>query len=79
MDVCAKTAGKFVVETPKWQFGGRVELNLKPVTFGIQAKHVGERWATDVNDVKVKGYTTVDLDARVGLEQWSPSRRPTCS
>ena len=40
----------------------------KPVTLGIQAKHVGPRWATDVNDVKVKGYTTVDLDARIGLD-----------
>ena len=68
VQVCGKTSGKFVVETPKWQFGGRVELNLKPVTLGVQAKHVGERWATDVNDVKVKGYTTVDLDARIGLD-----------
>jgi len=75
VDVCAKTAGKFVVETPKWQFGGRVELDFKPVTFGIQAKHVGDRWATDVNDVMVKGYTTVDLDARVGLEQWVPVKK----
>ena len=75
VSVCAKTAGKFVVETPKWQFGGRTEFNFKPVTLGIQAKHVGDRWATDVNDVKVKGYTTVDLDARVGLEQWVPVKK----
>jgi iron complex outermembrane receptor protein len=68
--VCAATGGKFVVETPKWQFGGRAELNIKPVTLGIQAKHVGPRWATDVNDVKVAGYTTVDLDARIGLEDY---------
>ena len=70
MPVCAATGGKFVVETPKWQFGGRAELNIKPVTLGIQAKHVGPRWATDVNDVKVAGYTTVDLDARIGLEDY---------
>lgn len=68
VNVCGATTGKFVVETPKWQFGGRAEINVKPVTFGIQAKHVSSRWATDVNDVKVKGYTTVDLDARVGLD-----------
>jgi iron complex outermembrane receptor protein len=68
VQVCGATAGKFVVETPKWQFGGRVEFNLKPVTLGIQAKHVGDRYATDVNDVLVKGYTTVDLDARIGLD-----------
>ncbi|MGN6057632.1 MAG: TonB-dependent receptor [Sphingomicrobium sp.] len=68
VQVCGHTSGKFVVETPKWQYGGRAEVNIKPVTLGIQAKHVSARWATDVNDVKVKGYTTVDLDARVGLD-----------
>ncbi len=66
-NVCGRTEGKFVVETPKWQFGGRAEVDLRPVTIGIQAKHVGKRFATDVNDVVVKGYTTVDLDARIGL------------
>jgi iron complex outermembrane receptor protein len=69
-NICAQTKGKFVVETPKWQYGGRAELKLDPVTVGIQAKHVSSRWATDVNDVKVKGYNVVDLDARVGLDRW---------
>jgi iron complex outermembrane receptor protein len=67
VQVCGETSGKFVVETPKWQYGGRAELNIKPVTLGIQAKHVTSRYATDVNDVVVKGYTTVDLDARADL------------
>ena len=67
VNVCGKTAGKFIVETPKWQYGGRAEFNFDPMTVGIQAKHVGARWATDVNDVKSTGYTTVDLDARVNL------------
>jgi iron complex outermembrane receptor protein len=67
-NICAKTTGKFVVETPKWQYGGRAEINIKPVTVGIQAKRVSSRWATDVNDVKVKGYVTVDVDARLGLD-----------
>jgi len=64
---CAPTAGKMVTETPHWQFGGRANLDLGPVEFGIQAKHVGKRFATDTNDVVVKGYTLVDLDARVRL------------
>jgi iron complex outermembrane receptor protein len=68
VQVCGDTTNKFVVETPKWQYGGRAEVNIKPVTVGIQAKRVSSRWATDVNDVKVKGYTTVDLDARLGLD-----------
>ena len=65
---CAPTAGKRVTETPKWQFGGRANLELGPVEFGIQAKRVGARFATDTNDVKVKGYTLVDVDARLTLE-----------
>ena len=72
--VCGRTAGKFVVETPKWQVGGRVELNFKPVVLGIQAKRVGRRFATDVNDVVTKGYTLVDLDARLDLASFIHSK-----
>jgi iron complex outermembrane receptor protein len=67
--ICAPTAGKFVPETPKWQFGGRVNLDFNPVEFGVQFKRVGSRFVTDVNDLKVKGYTTVDLDVRVSGER----------
>lgn len=73
-NICAMTAGKFVVETPKWTYGGRAELKLAPLTIGVQAKHVGSRYATDVNDVKVKGYTTVDLDARLDIP-WIPNNK----
>ena len=75
VQVCGKTAGKYVVETPKWQFGGRAEVNIKPVTLGVQAKHVSSRFATDVNDVVVKGYTTVDLDGRLDLSDWMPGHK----
>jgi iron complex outermembrane receptor protein len=57
-----------VTETPKWQFGGRAQYDIGPFSFGIQGKHVSSRFATDVNDVKVKGYNVVDLDARVSLD-----------
>ena len=67
---CAPTAGKFVTETPKWQYGGRVQWDIGLFSFGAQAKHVGSRFATDVNDVKLKGYNVVDLDARINLEQY---------
>ncbi|MES2022984.1 MAG: TonB-dependent receptor [Pseudomonadota bacterium] len=67
--VTANTAGKFVVETPKWQYGGRVQVDFDPIAIGLQVKHVGRRYATDVNDVIAPGYTTVDLDTRVGLKQ----------
>ena len=65
---CAPTKGRMVAETPKWQFGGRAQYDIGPFSFGIQGKHVGARFATDVNDVKVKGYNIVDFDARVGLD-----------
>jgi iron complex outermembrane receptor protein len=67
---CAPTAGKMVTETPKWTFGGRIQGNLGPVELGVQAKWVDDRFATDTNDVRVEGYETVDLDARVNLERW---------
>ena len=59
----AATNGKQVVETPKWQYGGRAEMSVGSVSVGLQRKLVGSRFATDVNDVKVKGYTFFDLDA----------------
>jgi iron complex outermembrane recepter protein len=67
VETCAPTAGKMVTETPHWQFGGRANFEIGPFEFGLQAKRVGSRFATDVNDVKLKGYTIVDLDARYSL------------
>lgn len=69
VEQCAPTAGKMVAETPKWQFGGRVQYDVGPFSIGLQGKHVGKRFATDVNDVVVKGYNVVDLDARFGLDE----------
>jgi iron complex outermembrane receptor protein len=66
---CAPTRGRMVAETPKWQFGGRVQYDLGAISVGVQGKHVGPRFATDVNDVKVKGYNLVDLDVRVTLDK----------
>ena len=68
VQTCAPTAGRMVTETPHWQFGGRANVELGPVEFGVQAKRVGARFATDTNDVKVKGYTLVDFDARLSMK-----------
>lgn len=72
--IFAPTAGKQVVETPKYQFGGRAQVELGPVDVGVQGKYVGRRFATDVNDVIVPSYTLVDLDARLNLEQFGLRR-----
>jgi iron complex outermembrane recepter protein len=74
---CAPTKGKMVTETPHWQWGGRANLELGWVDFGVQGKWVGSRFATDTNDVKVKGYATVDLDARLNLGSLSDNLRKT--
>jgi len=59
--------GKSLVEVPDWTFGMRVNYVAGPLSLGAQAKYVGERWLTDVNDVAVPSYTTVNADARFDL------------
>ncbi|PZU59246.1 MAG: TonB-dependent receptor [Brevundimonas sp.] len=61
----AATKGKELVETPSETFALRAAYDFNDVfSAGIQGKYVGERWVTDVNDLKVDAYTVVDLDAR---------------
>jgi iron complex outermembrane receptor protein len=66
-NICARTAGKMVTETPHFQFGGRAQFNLGPLTMGLQAKWVGQRWATDDNSIRTAAYTVADFDARFDL------------
>jgi iron complex outermembrane recepter protein len=61
------TRGKFVPETPEWQFGGRAQVELGPVELGIQGKWVDDRFATDLNDIVVKDYALFDADARISM------------
>ncbi len=68
------TKGKKQVETPEQMFSLRASYKFNDVfSAGVQGKYTGERWVTDVNDLKVDAYTVVDLDARfdfstLGLE-----------
>jgi len=59
--------GKSLVEVPDWTFGMRVNYVAGPLSVGAQAKYVGERWLTDLNDVAVPSYTTVNANARFDL------------
>jgi iron complex outermembrane receptor protein len=62
------TKGKRLVETPDWQWFQRVEWDVtEAVSLGVQAKWVGERFTTDVNDEKSPSYGTVDADLRWSL------------
>lgn len=65
----APITGKQLVETPKWMATGRVTYDFGWAQAGLQAKYVGERFATDMNDYKIDPYTIVDLDVRVPLDE----------
>jgi iron complex outermembrane recepter protein len=47
--IATNTKGAEFVETPKWQWGGRVQQELGRVSVGVQYKHVAKRWSTDDN------------------------------
>jgi iron complex outermembrane receptor protein len=56
--------GKQLVETPEWTYAARLELKATDdVRLALQAKHVGDRFATDNNDEVADAYTVLDLDA----------------
>lgn len=61
------TGGKTLVEVPDWTFALSAKYETGPLSAGIQAKYVGERWLTDVNDLNVPSYTVVNADARFDL------------
>jgi iron complex outermembrane recepter protein len=64
-----QTKGKKQVETPEEMFSLRASYQFNEVfSAGIQGKYTGERWVTDVNDLKVDGFTVVDLDLRFDFE-----------
>lgn len=64
------TAGKSLVETPDWTFSARVDWDVtQNLSMGLQAKYVGDRFATDVNDEVAPSYTVADFDARYDLSE----------
>ena len=67
-NVYAPINGKQLVETPKIMFGGRINYEEGPFSFGIQGKYTGKRYATDMNDLAVDGYALFDLDMRYKLD-----------
>ncbi len=60
--------GKKLVETPEWTYTARMDLDVtEDVKFGLQAKKVGDRFSTDLNDEIAPGYTVVDVDLNWGF------------
>ena len=69
------TKGKQVVETPEWMYTARADWEMNDLlSFGLQAKYVGPRFTTDVNDEQVSSYTTLDFDARMDLTDFTGMR-----
>jgi len=63
------TKGKQLVETPKWTFAARMGVDITDnFKAGLQAKKVGDRFGTDLNDKVAQGYTVVDLDLNYGFK-----------
>ncbi|MFZ5668303.1 MAG: TonB-dependent receptor [Pseudomonadota bacterium] len=62
------TQGKRLVETPEWQSGFRVGWDVTDnLSVGLQGKHVGDRFSTDVNDESTPAYNLFNLDVRYDL------------
>ncbi len=62
------TKGKKLVETPDWTFSARADWDVtQDLSVGLQAKYVGERFATDINDEVSDSYVVADLDVRYDL------------
>jgi len=59
----APTAGRELVETPDVTLGARLQYRIAGFALGLQGRHVGNRWANDINTEKTGSYTLVDLDA----------------
>ncbi len=63
--VVIPTAGKRFVETPEWSLGARLDLEVSEAfRLGLEAKHIGDRFATDLNDAEAEKFTLWDFYAR---------------
>jgi iron complex outermembrane recepter protein len=61
--------GKQLVETPEWTYAARLDMDVtEDFKVGLQAKKVGDRFATDNNDEVAPGYTVVDVDLNYGFK-----------
>lgn len=59
--------GKKLVETPEETYALRLQYTSDVFEFGIQGKRVGERFATDMNDLSTPAFTVFDFNATYNL------------
>ncbi len=60
--------GKELVLTPDQTAALRGTYHTGPFSISVQAKYVGKRYVTDVNDASIKGYVAADFDASYKLD-----------
>ncbi len=59
----APTAGKSLVDTPALTVAARLQVEHAGFVAGLQGRHVGSRWANDINTEKVGAFMLFDFDA----------------
>jgi iron complex outermembrane receptor protein len=64
------THGKALVETPDWTVAGRAQYEVNGWRLGLQAKYVGRRFSTDMNDQATHAFTLVDADVNYDLGRY---------
>ncbi len=62
------TKGKELVMTPDQTISLRGNYHKGPFSIGVDAKYVGKRYATDMNDSVIKAYTITNLDASYKID-----------
>ncbi len=64
----AATAGKALVETPDFTYGGRIQYQVTDhLSLAVQGKYVGDRFSNDINTEVAPAYTVLDANATIDL------------
>jgi iron complex outermembrane receptor protein len=73
----APTNGKQFPDTPKLMGALSLQYAEGPFMANVAAKYTGQRYLTLVNDVKIGGYTTVDLNLAYRMPSTTWLKNPT--
>ena len=66
-DTEVKNTGLELVKTPDMTLAARLDYQIGAFEFGLQGRHVGERWSDDANQFAAPDYTVFSFDAAYDL------------
>ncbi len=67
------TKGKSLVEMPKWMYTVGVDFNITPrLSANVNAKYVGDRFTTDINDEVAPHFMVANASLRYDLAFLKP-------